>query len=68
MAIAVGTVAASPQAVASVPIPQTSFDERWAAWQARGVAHERAFRRKVTVASPLLLVIAVVVIYLLLGR
>jgi hypothetical protein len=45
-----------------------SFDERWAAWQAKGAAHDRAVRRKVAVASPILLFAAAVAMYLFLGR
>jgi hypothetical protein len=45
-----------------------SVDERWAAWQARGAAHDRAFRRKVAVVAPILIAIAAVVVYALVGR
>ena len=45
-----------------------SFDERWAAWQAKGAARDRAVRRKLAVALPLLIVVAAVVAYVLLGR
>ena len=44
-----------------------SFDDRWAAWQAKGVAHERAFHRKVMIALPILIVVTAVVTYVLLG-
>jgi hypothetical protein len=30
------------------------FQERWAAWQARGVAHDRATRRKLFVLTAIL--------------
>jgi hypothetical protein len=43
-----------------------SFDTRWVAWQAKGAAHDRRVRRKMAVAAPILIVVAVV-IYLL-GR
>ena len=69
MAVAVPTVAAPPQAALSTAILEgASFDERWAAWQARGAAHDRAVRRKMAIAAPILLVIAAVVFYVLLGR
>jgi small-conductance mechanosensitive channel len=69
MAIDVPTVGARPQAAISTAVPEAaSFDERWAAWQARGAAHDLAVRRKMTVAAPILLVVAAVVIYVLLGR
>jgi small-conductance mechanosensitive channel len=69
MAIDLPTIAAPPQAAASTAVPEgTSFDERWAAWQAKGAAHDRAVRRKMTIAAPILMVVAAVVIYVLLGR
>ena len=33
----------------------TSFDERWAAWRAKGAAHDRAVRRKLAIAAPILI-------------
>jgi len=45
----------------------TSVDERWAAWRAKGAAHDRAVRRKLTIAAPLLIIVAVV-FYALIGR
>ena len=50
-----------PEAVTS------SFDERWAAWLARGAAHDRAVRRRITIAAPILAVV-VAVLYALLFR
>jgi len=37
------------------------FDARWAAWLARGAAHDRAVRRRLVVIVPAAFVIAVVV-------
>jgi small-conductance mechanosensitive channel len=69
MAIDVPIVAALPQAAKSTAVPEAaSFEERWAAWQAKGAAHDRAVRRKMAIAAPILIVVAAVVIYLLLGR
>jgi hypothetical protein len=69
MAIDLPTAAAPSPSVVSATEPQAaSFDERWAAWQAKGDAHERAVRRKVAIAAPILIVAAGVVIYVLLGR
>jgi hypothetical protein len=45
----------------------TSFDERWAAWLARGAAHDRAVRRKIAIAAPILALV-VGVLYVLLFR
>ena len=38
----------------SEPFVDDGFPERWAAWQARGAAQERATRRKLLVAAALL--------------
>ena len=59
-------MAAPPQA-AIFTAQAASFDERWAAWQAKGAAHEQAVRRKMAVVAPILLVAALVA-YALLGR
>jgi hypothetical protein len=45
-----------------------SFDERWAAWQARGVAHDRAVRRKMALAAPIVIGVIAVIVYALVGR
>lgn len=44
----------------------STFDERWAAWEAKGAAHDRAFRRKLAVASPLLIIVVAVIVAALL--
>jgi hypothetical protein len=67
MAIGVPTVAAPPPAAIYTAVPE-SFDERWAAWQAKGAAHDRAVRRKMTVAAPILIIVAAFVLYALVGR
>ncbi len=62
-------VAEPPRAATSAVVPESpSVEERWAAWQAKGAAHDRAVRAKMAVAAPLLLVIVAVVMYALLGR
>jgi hypothetical protein len=51
----------------SMPIARTAdpaFDERWAAWRARGLRHEKAVRRRLRVIAS---VIAVVVGLVTLG-
>jgi hypothetical protein len=69
MAIDGPTAAASPQAAVSTTKPEAaSFDERWAAWQEKGAAHDRAVRQKMGIAAPILIVVAAVIIYALLGR
>jgi hypothetical protein len=69
MAVDILTPAAPPQAAPSTAVPEgASFAERWAAWQARGAAHDQAVRRKMAVAAPILIVVAAVVFYVLFGR
>ena len=43
------------------PIGTTDFDLRWAAWQRRGVIHERAARRKFLTVAPIVAVAAWIV-------
>ena len=43
------------------------FDARWAAWQARGIAHDRAFRRRMAIVVPVAIVVATI-FYALLVR
>ena len=55
------------------PVITTAFtsadlDQRWAAWQAKGVAHDRAVARKMAIFLPILIVAAVVIIYTRVGR
>ena len=45
-----------------------SFDERWAAWQAKGAAHDRALRRKLAIAAPIFTIVAAILVYGLLAR
>ena len=47
------------------PVINSTFEERWAAWAARGASRDRAFRRRVRVAAPILAVVAAVVYFLL---
>ena len=62
-------VAVPPRAAISTVVPETaSFDERWAAWLAKGAAHERAFNRKMAIVAPVLIAVVAVVLYVLLGR
>jgi hypothetical protein len=57
-----------PAGAATSTVPESpTFDERWAAWRAKGAAHDRAVRRKMAFAAPVLVVIVAVVMYALLG-
>jgi hypothetical protein len=49
----------------TVPRVETSVEDRWAAWEARGAAHDRAVRRKLTIAVPTVAVVAGVLYVLL---
>jgi hypothetical protein len=53
----------------TVPPPASlSFDERWHAWQAKGEAHDRAVRRKLTIAAPFVAIAAAAIVYALVIR
>jgi len=41
--------------------PDADLDARWAAWRARGLAHERAVRRKLTLVAGVAVIIATAV-------
>jgi hypothetical protein len=65
----VPTIAAPPSTnTSTVGGNSPGFDERWTAWQAKGAARDRAFRRKMAFAAPIVLVVAAVVLYALFGR
>ena len=68
MTTEVTTVAARAVPV-SLPTPErTSADERWAAWEAKGIAQDRAFSRKVAIVAPILIIVAAIIVYVFLGR
>ncbi len=48
--------------MAPEPFVDDGFPERWAAWQARGAANDRATRRKLFVFAAILLLSSAVVI------
>jgi hypothetical protein len=56
--------AATPTPVVESP----GFDERWAAWQAKGAAQDRAGRRQLAFAAPIVVLVAAVVVYAFFGR
>ena len=69
MAIDVPTVKAPPHAPPSTRAAESEdFAERWAAWQKKGAAHDRALHRKMAVVVPILIVVAAVIFYAVLGR
>lgn len=70
MVTEVPPVAAPPSSESpSVPPGESAgVDERWAAWQAKGAAHDRAVRRKMAFAAPLLVFVAAGVMYAIFGQ
>ena len=68
MAVDVSAGAVPPPAVIPAAIPEADgFDQRWAAWQAKGAAHDRAVRRQMAIAAPIAIGVAAV-IFMLFGR
>jgi hypothetical protein len=69
MSITTSTASPEQMALPNVPAPAStsSFDERWSAWQARGAAHERAVRRRLVIAAPIVAVVAATLYFLLLA-
>ena len=68
MALPVPPIAAPEAMIAARLREPASFDERWAAWQAKGAAHDRAVQRKLALAAPLAIVVIAVIVYALVGR
>jgi hypothetical protein len=70
MAVDAPAVVAPPGTPTSLETASATFDERWAAWQAKGAAHDRAVRRKMRIAAAIgvVVVIVAVVLYVLLGH
>ncbi len=63
-------VSAPHVSMPAVTAPQSAaetFNERWAAWQARGAAHDRAVRRKLATGVPIVAAVAAL-LYLVLAR
>ena len=52
--------APEPSPPAPAPDAGSTFDEHWAAWEAKGAAHARAFRRKLAVAAPISIIVVAV--------
>jgi hypothetical protein len=69
MSIDSTAVAASEKVVASTALGESAgFDERWATWQARGEAHDRAFRRNLFVAAAVVILVVAALMYAVPGR
>ena len=65
MALSSPVAAAHPSPLAAAQESEATFDERWAAWQAKGAARDRAFRRKLAVAAPIVIIIVAVIVFAL---
>jgi hypothetical protein len=69
MAIDVPPLAPPKGTLVSTAASQSaSFDARWAAWLAKGAAHDRAVHRKMMLAAPSCVVVAAVIMFAFLGR
>jgi hypothetical protein len=69
MTTELAAVTAQPKAATVAAMGESpGFDERWATWLTKGAAQDRAFRRKMAVAAPILIAVAAVVIYAFVGR
>jgi hypothetical protein len=69
MSVTASVVSTQDLSMPDREIPEDStptFDERWSVWQARGAAHDRAVRRRMMFALPILAVVAAVLYALLL--
>jgi hypothetical protein len=55
-----------PATLAPPPESEATFDERWAAWQAKGAAHDRALRRKLALAVPIAIIVFAGIVFALL--
>jgi hypothetical protein len=67
MAIEVYPVPARETPASSAVRESASVDERWAAWLAKGAAHDRVARRSMVIAAPIVIVVALI-LYALLAR
>jgi hypothetical protein len=68
MALQPQPVAVRAMTIATPLRESASFEERWAAWQAKGAAHDLAVRRKMAIAVPIAMVIIAVIVITLVGR
>jgi hypothetical protein len=48
------------------PESEATFDERWAAWQAKDAAHDGALRRKLALAAPIAVIVLAGIVFALL--
>jgi hypothetical protein len=63
-----GYTAASTETAVVTGRPQADFERRWAAWQARGLAHDRVVRQRfIVVAIPMAIALAAAILYGLLA-
>jgi hypothetical protein len=67
MAIELPAVPTQDARASSMAHERASFNQRWADWQAKGAAHDRAVRARMVIAAPILLVV-VAIVYVFIGR
>ena len=53
-------VSADPGSRIAGSAGESTFEERWAAWQARGAAHDRAVRRRIAIVAPVIALVAII--------
>ena len=61
MTLPLPSIQASAAGLPLLQLEPVNYDERWAAWQAKGKANERAVRRNVEIAASLAMIVASVV-------
>ena len=66
--VTVPTIAAPPLTNTATAGDSPDFDARWAAWLAKGAAHDRAARRKMAFAVPIVVLVTAVVMYVFFGQ
>ena len=54
----VGVAVSTGGHAAGASAPDADFEARWAVWRTRGLAHERAVRRKLTLVTALASIVA----------
>jgi hypothetical protein len=58
--------AAQPLTTVRAPVTGITFEERWAAWEAKGAAHDRALRRKLALSAPIAIIVVAIIVFALL--
>jgi hypothetical protein len=67
LAIDVSPVQAAAPSTSVTDGQLETFEERWGAWRAKGIARDRALRRKMAIAASIVIIVAVLVISVILA-